>query len=77
MKTHISADLEPAEIEELVAYLREMDAGRTDRVFKLWIEDETLSQEQAQAWLHHMGMHHQIVLPNDPQGIHFSEGGGS
>ena len=77
MKFHLTGDLEPAELAELVAFLRELDGGRTDRVHRIWMEDESLTQEQAQAFLHQMGFHNQVVLPNDPQGIHFDDKDGA
>lgn len=77
MKIHISTDLSRQEVELLVGFLRKLDQGGPERVFFLTADDGDLTQEEAQAWLHNMGMHHQVVLLNDPQGIHFSDGGGS
>lgn len=72
MKVYLSGDFSPAELEQLVAFLRKLDAGRTDRTVRIWVDDgRNLTTEEASAWLHQMGMHHQVVLPAD-QGIEFS-----
>lgn len=75
MKVHLSGDFSREEMELLVGFLRKLDAGRPERIFFLVAGDGDWPQPEALAWLHSMGFHHQVVLPNDPQGIHFDDGG--